>query len=84
MKKLVALTLLTMLVLALCLPIFARYEPCGQCFNGRLSVTKKTSTVTCPTCNKSVTRTTYTETCSNCEYVDVSYKLSCGDTWVAK
>lgn len=46
MKKFVALSLAMMLALAMCLPIFARYEGCMYC-ESRLETTTRTRTETC-------------------------------------
>lgn len=80
MKKFMSITLLTMLVLALCLPIFARYEICSVCQNGRLvPKSERTWDEWCEDCGKYVTNTVIYEECSNpnCDAGDEDADYGC-------
>lgn len=80
MKKWLAIALLTMLVLTLCLPVFARYEVCSSCGNGRL-VTDYVDTWDewCEDCGEYVTNTVVYEACSNpnCDAGDKDADYGC-------
>lgn len=75
MKKIVSLTLVTVLALALCLPVAARYMHCPYCWDGKITQkTTRTDTgkrVECPI-DSSMTDKVYhvvvTESCNNCDY----------------
>lgn len=74
-KKLISLTLVIVLVLALCLPVAARYIHCPYCWDGK--VLRKTTrtptgeTIVCPK-DSSMTDKIYhvvvTEYCNSCDY----------------
>lgn len=78
MKRYLAIVLLTALVLALCLPIIARYEICANCGKGRLVAKETSKTVWCSACNADVEEITITETCTICKNPEIyTYKV-CG------
>lgn len=78
MKRYLAIVLLTALVLALCLPIFARYEVCSSCGKGRLEPYDEDSwDVWCSKCGKYVTYTVVYEQCTICPAGDSDEIYGC-------
>lgn len=52
MKKIVSLTLVTVFMLALCLPIAARFDQCKQCEDGLLSTETRLTFLRNEPCSK--------------------------------
>ena len=78
MKRYLAIVLLTALVLVLCLPIFARYEVCSSCGNGRLEPgSTETRREWCSDCGKYVTIKIIHEKCNNCDEEDEDTDYGC-------
>lgn len=79
MKRYLAIVLLTALVLALCLPIIARYEICAYCQSARLQRQTEKTTDWCDTCGKNVSAVHVYMYCPNCTHTeDWGIELNCG------
>lgn len=52
MKKVICLTLAIVLALSMCLPIFARYDQCKQCEDGKLSTETRLTFLRYEPCSK--------------------------------